>query len=44
MFSSDARKPADNTRTTQVEVSPGTSSTNESEWETVSDETIDIEN
>ena len=44
MFSSDARKPADNTRTTRVEVSPGTSSTNESEWETVSDETIDIEN
>ena len=44
MFSSNARKPADNTRTTRVEVGPGTSSTNESEWETVSDETIDIEN
>lgn len=44
MFSSDARKPADNTRTTRVEVSPGTSSTNESEWETVSDKTIDIKN
>ena len=44
MFSSDARKPADNTRTTRVEVGTGDSSTNESEWETVSDETIDIEN
>jgi hypothetical protein len=44
MFSSKNKKPAANTRTTRVEVSPGSSSTNESEWETVSDETIDIEN
>ena len=44
MFSSKNKKPAPNTEEVQVEVSPGSSSTNESEWETVSDETIDIEN
>ena len=44
MFSAKNRKPAANTRTTQREVSPGTNTRNESEWETVSDETINIDN
>jgi hypothetical protein len=44
MFSSENKKPAANTEEVQVEVGLGDSSTNESEWETVSDETIDIEN
>ena len=44
MFSSENPKPAANTEEVQVEVGRQDGSTNEGEWETVSDKTIQIEN